>query len=94
MAASTGMMAASLARGNDEHVLQGDLDNPMTREVMEPSNGWGPATQLLGEAIQIAYGGTQPRVLFMHCLLSVISIKVIALINSQEIGIRFNSTRQ
>ena len=40
---------------------------------MEPSNGWGPATQLLGVAIQIADGGTLPRVLFMLCFLSVIS---------------------
>ena len=31
-----------------------DLENPWTREVMEPSTRWGPATQLLGEAIQIA----------------------------------------
>ena len=42
---------------------------------MEPSNGWGLATQLMGEAIQIADGGTLPRVLFTLCLLSVISIK-------------------
>ena len=55
----------------DERVLQGDLENPWTREVMEPSNGWGPATQLLGEAIQIADGGTLLRVLFMLCLVSV-----------------------
>ena len=34
----------------------------MTREVKEPSNGWGPATQLLCEAIQIADGDTLPRV--------------------------------
>ena len=72
-------------------MLQGDLENPWTREVMEPSNAWGPATQLLGEAIQIADGGTLPRVLFMLCLLSVIiSSIVIVLINSQQIGIRFN----
>ena len=48
-----------------------NLENPWTREVMEPSNGWGPATQLLGEAIQIADGGTLPRVSFMLCLVSV-----------------------
>ena len=48
-----------------------DLENPWTREVMEPSNGWGPATQLLDEAIQIANGGTLPKVLFMLSLVSV-----------------------
>ena len=72
-------------------MLQGDLGNPWTREVMEPSNAWGPTTQLLVEAIQIADGGMLPRVLFMLCLLSVfISIIVIVLINSQQIDIRFN----
>ena len=40
-----------------------DLENPWTRE--------GPATQLLGEAIQIADGDTLPRVLFKLCLVSV-----------------------
>ena len=58
---------------------------------MEPSNGWGPATQLLGEAIQIADGGTLPRVLLMLCLVSVYII-VQFLINSQQIGIRYNMT--
>ena len=48
-----------------------------------------PATQLLDEAIQIADGGTLPRVLFMLCLLSVISIIVIVII--KQIGICFNS---
>ena len=51
-----------------------NLENPWTREVMEPSNGWGPVTQLLGEAILISDGGTLPRVLFMLCLLSVIRV--------------------
>ena len=58
-----------------------DLENSWTREVMELSNGWGPATQLLGEAIQIADGGTLPRVLFMLCLLSVIICTVVHKLN-------------
>ena len=83
-------MAASWPRKHNERVLKGDLKNPMTREVMEPSNGWGPATQLLGEAIQIADGGTlHPGYNFMLCLLSVISVIVIVLIKSQQIGICF-----
>jgi len=56
------MMAASWPWRHNEQVLQGVVKNPMTREVMEPSNAWGPATQLLGEAIKIAVGGTLPRV--------------------------------
>ena len=51
-------MAVAWPRRHAEQVLQGDLENPMTREVMEPSKGWGPATQLLGEVIQIADGGS------------------------------------
>ena len=43
-------------------MLQENLKNPWTREVMEPNKGWGPATQLLCEAIQIADGDTLPRV--------------------------------
>ena len=52
-------------------VLLGDLENPMTREVMEPSNGCSPATQLLGEAIQIANGGKLPRVFFTLCFSNI-----------------------
>lgn len=58
-----------------------NLENPWTREVMEPSNGWGPATQLLGEAIQIADGGTLPRVLLMLCLVSVYIIIYCTVLN-------------
>ena len=56
----------------NEQVLLGDLKNPMTREVMEPSNGWSPATQLLDEAIHISNGGTLPRVFYTFCFSNVI----------------------
>ena len=74
-------MAASCPWRHNEQVLQGVVKNPMTREVMEPSNAWGPATQLLGEAIQIADGGTLPRVLLMLCLVSVYIIIYCTVLN-------------
>ena len=47
-AASTGMMAASWPWRHYEQVLEGDLENPMTMEVMEPSNDWKPSDSTAG----------------------------------------------